>query len=97
MGCFFMSLCGTDQDKERLIKRLSRVEGQVKGLQKMIANDDNCIDVLRQITSASGALRGVWTQVVGDHIRGCVQRGINDNDNSEELIQQLLDHLTKIK
>ena len=90
-----MSLCGTDQDKERLVNRLRRIEGQVRGLCNMIESDRNCMEVLQQITSATGALRGVWLQVVGDHMRGCVSRAAADND--ENLIDELIEHLQKIR
>lgn len=90
-----MSLCGTDQDKERLINRLRRIEGQVRGLSNMVEKDRDCIEVLQQITSATGALRGVWMQVVGDHLRGCVTKAAIDND--EKLIDELIEHLHKIR
>jgi CsoR family transcriptional regulator, copper-sensing transcriptional repressor len=90
-----MSLCGTDQDKERVVKRLKRIEGQVRGLCVMVEQDKECIDVLRQINSVTGALRGVWTQVIGDHLRGCIAKSLVDHD--EKLIDQLMEHLKKIK
>jgi DNA-binding FrmR family transcriptional regulator len=90
-----MSLCGTDQDKERIIKRLRRIEGQVRGLSTMVEQDKDCIEVLRQINSATGALRGVWTQVIGDHLRGCIAKSMIDHD--EKLIEELMDHLQKIR
>ena len=92
-----MSLCGTDQDKERLVNRLHRIEGQVRGLCEMVETDRDCIDVLRQIASVSGALRGAWTQVVGDHIMGCISRATLDTDASEQLVQELVDHIAKIR
>lgn len=92
-----MSLCSRDQNKERIISRLHRIEGQVRGLCGMVEQDRDCMDVLRQIASVSGALRGVWTQVVGDHVRGCVQRSTLDGDNTEHLIRELMDHLQKIR
>lgn len=90
-----MSLCGTDQDKERIIKRLRRIEGQVRGLSTMVEQDKDCIEVLRQINSVTGALRGVWTQVIGDHLRGCITKSMVDQD--EKLIEELMDHLQKIR
>lgn len=92
-----MGLCGTDQDKERLIKRLHRIEGQVRGLTGMIEKDSDCMDVLRQIASVSGALRGVWTQVVGDHIQGCIARAALDKKASNQLVKELVDHISKIR
>ncbi len=92
-----MSLCGTDQDKSRLVSRLRRIEGQVRGLGTMVEEDQDCMDVLRQVTSASGALRGVWMQIVGDHIRGCLQNASLDNENRDQLIEELMEHLSKIR
>jgi DNA-binding FrmR family transcriptional regulator len=92
-----MALCGTDQDKERLIKRLNRIEGQVRGLCGMIENDRDCIEVLRQVVSVSGAIRGVWTQIVGDHLRGCIQNATLQNDNQDHLINELIEHLGKMR
>ncbi|OGR16676.1 MAG: CsoR family transcriptional regulator [Desulfobacterales bacterium GWB2_56_26] len=90
-----MSLCGTDQDKERIVKRLRRIEGQVRSLCTMVEEDKDCIEVLRQINSATGALRGVWTQVIGDHLRGCIAKSMVEHD--EKLIDELLEHLEKIR
>ena len=90
-----MSLCGSDQDKERLAKRLRRIEGQVRGLAAMVESDQDCIDVLRQINSVIGALNGVWQQVIGDHLRGCIVKSIENHD--EQLIDELMEHLRKIR
>ncbi len=90
-----MSLCGTDQDKERLLKRLRRIQGQVRGLGNMVERDASCIEVLRQTNSVIGALRGVWTQVIGDHLKGCISRSIREHD--EALIEELTEHLKKIR
>lgn len=92
-----MGLCGTDQDKKRLITRLNRIEGQVKGLRKMVEQDKACMDVLHQVTSVSGALRGVWQQIIGDHIRGCLQNASLDVVNRDQLIDELMEHLGKIR
>ena len=92
-----MGLCGTDQDKKRLVTRLKRIEGQVRGLSNMIEQDKDCMDVLRQVNSVSGALRGVWQQIVGDHIRGCLQNASLDITNRDQLIDELMEHLGKIR
>ena len=93
-----MALCGTDQDKERLIKRLNRIEGQIRGLINMIENDRDCMEVLRQVVSVSGAIKGVWTQIVGDHLKGCIKKAtLNDDNSSNLLVDELVDHLGKIK
>ncbi len=92
-----MGLCGTDQDKKRLVTRLRRIEGQVRGLSNMVEKDQDCMDVLRQVTSVSCALRGVWMQIVGDHIRGCLQNASLDTTNRDQLIEELMEHLGKIR
>jgi CsoR family transcriptional regulator, copper-sensing transcriptional repressor len=63
---------GYYEDKAELLKRLRRVEGQVRGLQRMVENDDYCIDILTQITAASNALKKVAVGLLDDHIRHCV-------------------------
>ncbi|AOY60368.1 MULTISPECIES: metal-sensitive transcriptional regulator [Desulfococcus] len=92
-----MAFCGTGQDKERLIKRLNRIEGQIRGVSGMIENDRDCIEVLRQLASVSGAVRGVWVQIVGDHLRGCIQEASLHEGNRDRLIDELIDLLGKIR
>jgi len=92
-----MSLCGSDQNKKRLVKRLNRIEGQVRGLCRMVESDRDCVEVLRQVVSVSGAVRGVWLQIVSDHLRGCIQRSSMENENQSQLIDELIDHLNKIR
>lgn len=59
-------------DKERILNRLRRMEGQVRGVQKMVEGDQYCVDVLTQISAIISAARGVGLLVLEDHIRGCV-------------------------
>ena len=66
---------GYYEDKEDILARLRRIEGQVRGLQKMVDNDDYCIDILTQITAASNALKKVAVGLLDDHIRHCVAKG----------------------
>ena len=63
---------GYFDSKEDVLARLRRVEGQVRGLQRMVENDDYCIDILTQITAASNALKKVAVGLLDDHIRHCV-------------------------
>ena len=59
-------------DKEDVLARLRRVEGQVRGLQRMVENDDYCVDILTQITAASNALKKVAVGLLDEHMRHCV-------------------------
>ncbi len=66
---------GYYEDKDAIVARLKRIEGQVRGLQKMVESDEYCIDILTQITAASNALKKVAVGLLEDHIRQCVATG----------------------
>jgi DNA-binding FrmR family transcriptional regulator len=80
-------------DKEALIKRLRRIEGQVRGLEKMVEDDRYCIDVLTQVSAVSKALESVAFEVLDDHVRHCVAGAIASGDKRDaaEKSQELLD------
>ena len=61
--------------KDEMLGRLRRIEGQVRGLQRMVEGDEYCIDILTQITAASNALKKVAVGLLDDHIRHCVAEG----------------------
>lgn len=89
--------CFSDDDKKRLETRLNRIIGQVNGINKMIAQDRECIEVLNQIISTQAALRGVWKQVVRGHLQHCITDSLKQNKNSDELIDELVEHIEKLK
>src|SRR5918911_204985 len=74
------SMRGYYGEKADVQARLKRIEGQVRGLQKMVDNDDYCIDILTQITAASNALKKVAVGLLDDHIRHCVAEGDDRRD-----------------
>ena len=86
-----------EEDKKDLKVRLRRIEGQIRGLQRMIDEDKYCVDVLTQVVAVRGALRKVGLKVLDDHIHGCVQRAIKEENEgkNEEIIDELMDVLTK--
>jgi CsoR family transcriptional regulator, copper-sensing transcriptional repressor len=63
---------GYYENKDDLRKRLRRIEGQVRGIQRMVENDEYCIDILTQMTAATNALKRVGVGLLDDHIRHCV-------------------------
>jgi CsoR family transcriptional regulator, copper-sensing transcriptional repressor len=69
---------GYAEQKENVLARLRRVEGQVRGLQRMVAEDEYCIDVLTQISAASSALKRVAVNLLDDHVRHCVAEAAED-------------------
>lgn len=77
-------------DKERILNRLRRMEGQVRGIQKMVESDQYCIDVLTQISAIISAARGVGMLVLEDHIRGCVMGTCgHDHTDQEAMLEEL--------
>ncbi|HKR52374.1 MAG TPA: metal-sensitive transcriptional regulator [Pseudonocardiaceae bacterium] len=63
---------GYAQDKDAYLKRMRRIEGQVRGIAKMIENDEYCIDVLTQVSAATKALEAVALGLLDEHLRHCV-------------------------
>ncbi|GAA2661241.1 MULTISPECIES: metal-sensitive transcriptional regulator [Actinosynnema] len=63
---------GYTEDKDAYLKRLRRIEGQVRGLQRMVENDEYCIDVLTQISAATKALQAVSLGLLDEHLKHCV-------------------------
>ncbi len=66
-------MAGYTMDKDQYQTRLRRIEGQVRGLQRMVDEDTYCIDVLTQIASVTKALQGVGMGLLDEHIRHCVK------------------------
>lgn len=87
----------TEEDKKKLIVRLNRIAGQVNGLSRMISDDRECIDVLNQIVSTQAALRGVWKQVVRGHLQHCVYDALRQNKNGDQIIDDLVEHIDKLR
>ena len=83
-----MPLCGDDHPK--LIARINRIEGQVRGLKKMVEDDRECLHVLKQIAAAAGALRSLGGVILEDHLKGCVSNAIQKKDNESELISEVV-------
>ena len=69
---------GYSDDKEAVLRRLRRIEGQVRGLQRMVGEDAYCIDVLTQVSAATRALESVALQLLGDHLAHCVREAVTN-------------------
>ena len=77
------------KDKELLQKRLRRIEGQVRGVQRMVDEEAYCIEVLTQIASVVAALEKVGTILLRDHVEHCVRESIEKGEGAEEKIEEL--------
>jgi DNA-binding FrmR family transcriptional regulator len=74
---------GYTENKDDYLKRLRRIEGQVRGLQRMVENDDYCIDILTQVSAATKALQSVAVGLVDEHLRHCVTNAARSGDDAE--------------
>ncbi|HEY8470172.1 MAG TPA: metal-sensitive transcriptional regulator [Longimicrobiales bacterium] len=78
--------------KERNLKRLRRIEGQVRGLQRMVAEDRYCADILTQIASVHEALRSVGRELMRNHLKHCAATAIRAGDEAAEaMYDELID------
>ena len=84
---------GYTADKEALVKRLHRIEGQVRGIEKMVSDDRYCIDIITQIAAINTALEAVAFKILDDHVNHCVAGALasGDEDVAAEKTQELLD------
>lgn len=83
--------------KDRNLKRLRRIEGQVRGLQKMVEEDRYCADILTQISSVHEALRGVGRELMRNHLKHCAASAIRSSEGEaeamyDELVEMMYKH-----
>jgi CsoR family transcriptional regulator, copper-sensing transcriptional repressor len=89
---------GVDPDiKGRNLKRLRRIEGQIRGLQKMVEEDRYCADIMTQISSAHEALRAVGRELMRNHLKHCAASAIRSSDEEasamyDELVDMMYKH-----
>ncbi|MBQ2324717.1 MAG: metal-sensing transcriptional repressor [Clostridia bacterium] len=82
------------EEAKALINRLSRIEGQIRGIKNMVENDEYCVDILNQIAASRAALGSLANILLEDHIRTCVAEGIKNGD--EEIVSELTQTIKKI-
>jgi DNA-binding FrmR family transcriptional regulator len=75
---------GYTADKDAYLKRLRRIEGQIRGLQRMVENDEYCIDVLTQIAAATKALQAVSLGLLEEHLKHCVAQAVAEGGSVAE-------------
>ena len=86
----------SEEEYKTLINRLSRIEGQVRGVRKMVENDAYCVDILTQVSAIQAALNAFNRELLSNHIRTCVMDDIrNGNDTIVDELVQTLQKLMK--
>lgn len=88
---------GVDADvKDRNLKRLRRIEGQVRGLQRMVEEDRYCADIMTQISSVHEALRSVGRELMRNHLKHCATSAIKSSESdAEAMYDELVDMMFK--
>jgi DNA-binding FrmR family transcriptional regulator len=83
--------------KSSCIRRLSRIEGQVRGLSRMVEEGRYCIDIVTQISAVRAALKRVEQEVLRDHVGHCVKHAMQSNDTADQKrkIEELMDVLAR--
>lgn len=84
----------SDDDKKALLTRLKKIEGQIRGIERMVEEDGYCPDILIQVSAATSALNSFNKVLLGCHIRGCVAQDIRDG--KDETIEELCNILPKL-
>lgn len=81
----------TEDDQKALLNRLSRIEGQVRGVKNMVENDAYCVDVLLQVSAIRSALASFQSELLSDHIKTCVSDDLKSGktETVDELVQAL--------
>lgn len=82
------------EEIKRLIHRLNRIEGQIRGLRRMVEEDAYCVDILTQAAAANAALNAFNRELISNHIRTCVADDIREG--KDETVDELVDTLQKL-
>ena len=84
----------SEDEKKKLINRLSRIEGQIRGIKSMVESDTYCTDILMQSAAVNAAVNAFNKELLAAHIKGCVAEGIRKGDDS--VIDELTATLQKL-
>ena len=84
----------TEDEHKKLLNRLSRIEGQIRGIKGMVENDAYCVDIMMQVEAASSALDAFNRQMLSEHIKTCVTDDIKSG--REETVDELIDTLRRL-
>ena len=93
-GCCEKMTRRNDQEKKKLINRLNRIEGQIRGISGMVGNDAYCTDILVQSAAVTAAVNAFNKELLASHIRGCVARDIREGN--DEVIDELVLTMQKL-
>jgi DNA-binding FrmR family transcriptional regulator len=78
------------KDKSQLVRRLARIEGQVRGITRMIEREEYCVDILQQTSALRAAVDSLAVLVLEDHVQGCV-RTAAEQGNADKYVEEVVD------
>jgi CsoR family transcriptional regulator, copper-sensing transcriptional repressor len=81
---------GYSMERDDYLKRLRRIEGQVRGLQRMVDEDQYCIDILTQIASVTSALQSVGLGLLDQHLRHCVRHAVTEDVEADDKLAEAM-------
>ena len=81
---------GYTEDRDQVLTRLRRIEGQVRGIQRMVEEDRYCIDVLQQVSAVQAALDKVGLKLLDDHVSHCMVEGAGDQERLREMTAEMM-------
>ncbi|MDA3649460.1 metal-sensitive transcriptional regulator [Saccharopolyspora indica] len=88
---------GYTQDKDNYLKRLARIEGQVRGLARMIEEDKYCIDILTQVSAVTKGLQAVSLRLLDEHLKHCVAEALAEGgQNADEKVKEASDAIARL-
>ncbi|MEP6799335.1 MAG: metal-sensitive transcriptional regulator [Lapillicoccus sp.] len=91
------SVVGYEKDKQDVLKRLRRIEGQIRGLERMVEDDTYCIDVLTQVSAATKALQAVALALLDDHLAHCVVDAARaGGDSADAKVREASDAIARL-
>ena len=93
-GCCGKTTDRSEEERKKLIHRLNRIEGQIRGIRGMVENDAYCADILVQSAAVNAAVNAFNKKLLASHIRGCVARDIREG--KDEVIDELVATLQKL-
>lgn len=85
-----------NMEQEKLLQRLKRIEGQIRGLQRMVVEEQSCSDILTQIAAARAALGGVAKLIFEQHSKTCIEQALSEEEGSADALEDLFRSLNRL-
>ena len=83
-------------EQEKLLQRLKRIEGQIRGLQRMVTEEQSCSEILTQIAAARAALAGAAKVVFEQHSKTCIEQALSDEQGAADALEDLFRSLNRL-